>query len=94
MWPITLIDETRAEVAQVRAQFSNLAAQVHSIESRIILAQFEHHPTKSYLCADRPLACELGLGHNGAAEMPVANGETQRARSRRPHCETPLPPRC
>ena len=32
VWPITLIDQTRAEVAQVRAQFSNLAAQVHSIE--------------------------------------------------------------
>lgn len=33
VWPITLIDETRAEVAQVRAQFSNLAAQIHSIET-------------------------------------------------------------
>lgn len=33
VWPVTLIDQTRAEVSQVRAQFSQLAAQIHSVQS-------------------------------------------------------------
>jgi len=31
VWPITLINQTRAEVSQVRAQFSSLASQIQSI---------------------------------------------------------------
>jgi hypothetical protein len=31
VWPVTLINQTRAEVSQVRAQFSSLAGQIQSI---------------------------------------------------------------
>ena len=31
VWPVTLINQTRAEVSQVRAQFSSLASQIQSI---------------------------------------------------------------
>jgi hypothetical protein len=31
VWPITLINQTRAEVSQVRAQFSSLASQIQSV---------------------------------------------------------------
>jgi len=31
VWPVNLVNQTRAEVAQVRAQFSGLAAQIESI---------------------------------------------------------------
>ena len=31
VWPVTLINQTRAEVSQVRAQFTSLAVQIHSI---------------------------------------------------------------
>jgi hypothetical protein len=31
VWPITLINQTRAEVSQVRAQFASLASQIQSI---------------------------------------------------------------
>lgn len=33
VWPITLINQTRAEVSQLRAQFSSLAGQIHSIQT-------------------------------------------------------------
>jgi len=32
VWPVTLINESRAEVSLVRAQFSNLATQIHDIQ--------------------------------------------------------------
>jgi hypothetical protein len=31
VWPVTLINQTRAEVSQVRSQFTNLAGQIQSI---------------------------------------------------------------
>jgi hypothetical protein len=31
VWPVTLINQARAEVSQVRAQFTSLAGQIHSI---------------------------------------------------------------
>src|SRR5215831_18099894 len=31
VWPVTLINQTRAEVSQVRAQFTGLAGQIQSI---------------------------------------------------------------
>ena len=33
VWPVTLINETRTEVSQVRAQLSSLAGRIHSIET-------------------------------------------------------------
>jgi hypothetical protein len=33
VWPVTLINQTKASVAQVRAQLSSLAGQIHSIET-------------------------------------------------------------
>lgn len=33
VWPIALINEAKSSVAQVRAQFSGLAAQIHSIQT-------------------------------------------------------------
>lgn len=33
VWPVTLINQARAEVSQVRAQFSSLTAEIHSIQT-------------------------------------------------------------
>jgi len=33
VWPVTLINQTKAEVAQVRSQFTSLAGQIQSIST-------------------------------------------------------------
>jgi hypothetical protein len=45
VWPLTLISQTRAEISQVRAQFTSLAGQIQSIPTNsatlVISSQFE-----------------------------------------------------
>ena len=45
VWPVTLINQTRAQVSQMRAQFSSLASQIQSIPTNsatlVIPSQFE-----------------------------------------------------